>query len=106
MPYLNQTKKLKIPVELDRRIKLNDVQKQEIIDLYRTTITSQRKLAKLYGVSRRLIYFILNPDKLEECKQRRLEKGTTYYDKEKHRVYMQEHRTYRQKLYLENKLEE
>ena len=56
MPYKHKEKL--IPLEHDRRVKLNDTQRQEIRELYSSGSYSQRGLAKLYGVSRRLIVFI------------------------------------------------
>lgn len=90
--------------ELDRRIKLTDEQREEI---KRNPLgLSQRRLAAMYEVSRRTIQFILAPEKLEENKKRREERGGTkqYYDKEKHRIAMKEHRDYKSKLYKEGKL--
>ncbi|HAX18414.1 MAG TPA: hypothetical protein DCY00_07465 [Actinobacteria bacterium] len=83
----------------DRRIKLTDEQRKEIPEKYLSGI-SQRKLAKMYSVSRRLISFIINPSVYEENLKRREERGGTkfYYDKKKHREYIKDHRRYKQKL--------
>ena len=104
MPY-KHIEKL-IPIEHDRRVKLNDTQRQEIRELYDSGSYSQRGLAKLYGVSRRLIIFILDPLKHQANIARRKERLETksYYDKDKQRAYMQSHRQYKQQLYLDNKL--
>ncbi len=55
--------------QYDRRQKLTPEQKSEIAFRYATTDISQRKLAEEYGVSRRLITFIVNPEE---------DKGTGY----------------------------
>jgi len=91
-----------IPIKnekLDRRVKLSDAQKKEI---YKNELDlSQRKLANKYGVSRRTIQFILDPEKLKENLKRREERGGTmvYYDKEKQRNYMKNHRDYKKELH-------
>lgn len=83
---------------LDKRVKLTSEQRHEIF-LNKEGL-SQRSLAKLYGVSRRTIQFILDPDKLKENLKRREERGGTkqYYDKEKHKDYVQSHRLYKKEL--------
>ena len=104
MPY-KHIEKL-IPIEHDRRVKLNDTQRQEIRELYDSGSYSQRGLAKLYGVSRRLVTMILDPLKHQANIARRKEllKTKSYYDKDKQKAYMQSHRQYKQQLYLDNKL--
>ena len=104
MPYKHKEKL--IPLEHDRRVKLNDTQRQEIRELYSSGSYSQRGLAKLYGVSRRLIVFIIDPSKHEANVARRKEllKTKSCYDKDKNAAYMRSHRQYKQKLYVENKL--
>lgn len=99
MPYKFETQKKVIPKQpqTDRRIKLTEQQKDEI----RATIgMSQRELAALYGVSRRTIQFVKNPDSLAENIARRNERGGSmkYYDKEKHRQYMKKHRNHKSEL--------
>lgn len=104
MPY-KHIEKL-IPIEHDRRVKLNDIQRQEIRDLYDSGSYSQRGLAKLYGVSRRLIVFILDQSKHEAnvARKKELLETKSYYDKDKNAAYMRSHRQYKQQLYLDNKL--
>jgi hypothetical protein len=105
MPYKCENSKLKIKPENDRRVKLTAEQKAEIKKLYGKV--SQRKLAKAYGVSRRLIIFIGCPEKKVRDLQLRQERGGTaiYYDKEKHLKSMKKYRHHKQELYLSNKLE-
>ena len=59
MPY--KSEKIKLPEKLDRRIKLDAVDKLIIKLLYGTF--SQRYLAKMFNVSRRTIQFTGDPDK-------------------------------------------
>jgi Zn-dependent peptidase ImmA (M78 family) len=102
MPYLSE--KIKIAkTKHDKRCKLTDVQKEEIREEYKDPESSQRKLARKYNVSRRLIQYILDPEKLKENRRRRLERGgwRQYYDSEKNTKYMRTHRAYKQKLHIE-----
>lgn len=90
--------------DLDRRFKLTDEQRVEIKELYDTgnkELYSQRKLAAAYGVSRRLITFIVSPEMYEEHKRQYREKGGSmrYYDKDKHTAAIKEHREYKKQLY-------
>jgi hypothetical protein len=84
--------------DLDRRVKLSDLQKEEILEL-RGTVT-QISVAIGYGVSRRTIQFIWFPEQLIENKKRRAERGGSkqYYDKDKHNLAMKEHRAYKRDL--------
>jgi hypothetical protein len=104
MPYKNQTLKLLIPKELNRRVKLTTQDKDSIRESYKLGHTSQRALASLYNVSRRLIQFVLSPDKYEESKRIRNTRHTRYYNKEKQKEYIKKVRHYRQELYKEDKL--
>ena len=98
MPYKFDTDKKLIPKELSRKIKLTEDQRQEIRDLYGKV--SQRKLAAIYGVSRRLVVFIGCPEKYEKSKERRKINGKfgAYYDRDKQRVYAKKVRDYRKEL--------
>lgn len=106
MPYKFQTDKKKIPKKLDRRVKLSDDDKQQILRLRKEEGLSQRKLAQEFGVSRRTIQFILNPEKLEENNRRRAERGgsTLYYNKEDNTRNQQNHRRYKKQLQDKNQL--
>lgn len=96
MPY--KTEKLKLDSKfLDRRVKLLDCQKEMVVWWRNERNLSQRKLAEMFGVSRRTIQFILDPRKLKENKERRKERGGSkqYYDKDKNNQYMKTHRKYK-----------
>lgn len=99
MPYKFETDKLKIPRELDRRVKLPLEKHQEIRELADKGM-SQRKIASLYGVSRRLIVFILFPERLEKLKKN---KKQYKYPKEKHSLWAKNTRNY--KKLISDKLE-
>jgi len=100
MPYKFETNKIKLNPLDDRRRKLTDEDKKEIKYLYMKNIGgiyhSQRYLARRYNVSRRLIIFIGDEEKLkihkENCKKRGWKK---YYDTEKRRIVQKEHRDYK-----------
>lgn len=103
MPHKFEKDHVHLPKGKDRRIKLTDEQREEI--RLNPDNLSQRKLAEKYGVSRRLITFILNPDAQEQNKQRRAERGgwKQYYDKKTHAKSMKEHRQYKGKILKETK---
>lgn len=102
-----KSEKIKLPKQYDRRFKLSDEQRNEIREKYNKGIYSQQRLATEYHVSRRLIYFIINPDKYEISKEQYRERskdGRYKPDKESWNKAQKEHRQYKQKLYLEGKI--
>ena len=104
MPYKFETENLHIPQEYDKRRKLTEEDKEDIKALYERGGYSQRGLARLYNVSRRLIQFIIDPSSLEENIMRRKERGGSmqYYDKDKNKNYIKTHRHYKKDLYNKN----
>jgi DNA-binding XRE family transcriptional regulator len=105
MPYKYETDKLRIPRHLDARVKLSLEDREEIKELYNTGEISQRALARKYDVSRRLISFILFPEKEAKCKQQQKERGTPKYDPDIRNRYMAKHRRRKQELYLKGALD-
>lgn len=101
MPY--KSEKIKIEgTKLDRRRKLTEDQKAYIRWLREEEGLSQRKLAAIFGVSRRLITFILDPEKEKRSKERgkQLRKEGRYkYTKEQWAEVMKEHRHYKEQLH-------
>lgn len=85
--------------EFDRRIKLTEEQKDEIIAL--RGVVSQRKCAAMFNVSRRTVIFLWYPERLEANKIRRQERGgwRQYYNKAKHRESIKDTRRYKEKIY-------
>ena len=107
MPY--KSEKIKLPKEHDRRIKLTDEQREEIREKYSTGLYSQRALAREYGVSRRLISFVLDDEKYQKCREQFKERradGRYKPTKEEWAKTQKEHRQYKQKLYVDGKLTE
>ena len=84
----------------DRRRKLSDSDRKELLECKGTM--SRREAARAFGVSRRLVVFTWFPERLEAHKEKRKGCWSFYYTKEKHRVSMREHRTYKAVL-LNNK---
>jgi len=89
---------------IDRRIKLSKEDIEEIKILHAEG-TSIHKLAKIFGVSRRLIQFKLYPERYESVRRRRKENGKDgrYYDKEYNTKAITEHREYKKNLLKTNK---
>lgn len=107
MPY--KCEKIRLSREQDRRIKLTDEQRDEIRHKYSTGLYSQRSLANEYGVSRRLITFVLDPNKYEHSREllkERRKDGRYKPTKEEHKMIMREHRAYKRELYLKGELKE
>lgn len=106
MPY--KSEKIKIAgTSLDRRRKLTEDQKEYIRWLREEEKLSQRQLAAMFGVSRRLITFILDPDKEKRNKARAKQlraEGRYKYAKEEWAETMREHRHYKEKLHKDGKI--
>lgn len=100
MPYKFEKTPINNPLN-DKRVKLTSEDREKIKEEYATGLVSQNSLAKQYGVSKRLIQFILNPSKEKIAKAQFAErqKDGRYYDKNKHRKYMKNHRKHKKDLY-------
>lgn len=107
MPY--KSEKIRLSREQDRRVKLSEAQREEIRQKFNSGGYSQRALAREYGVSRRLISFILFPEKAaiakEQLKERKAD-GRYKPSKEQWAATVREHRRYKQELYKAGKLKE
>lgn len=102
MPY--KSEKIKIAgTKYDRRRKLTEADKEEIRELVGLSV---REIARRYGVDKRLIQFILYPERLAKSKLDRASRGgsSAYYDKDKQRDYMKKHRRYKQELYVKGEI--
>jgi ribosome-binding protein aMBF1 (putative translation factor) len=101
MPY--KSEKIKIEgTKLDRRRKLTEDQKEYIRWLREEEGLSQRKLATMFGVSRRLITYIIDPEKEKRNKaiqKQHRQEGRYKYTKEQWAEVMREHRHYKEKLH-------
>jgi len=76
----------------DRRLKLPAEEHQNIIKMYQNGEYSQRQLADMYGVSRRLIRYILAGSPKQNIDWR------TYYNKNKHNEAVRNNRKYKQSI--------
>lgn len=102
MPY--KSERIKIAgSKYDRRIKLTDQDKDDIKNMVGMSI---RGIARMYCVDKRLIQFILYPERHQKNLLDRKNRGGSmqYYTKEKQREYMKAHRQHKQTLYLQNKI--
>lgn len=104
MPF--KSEKIKIEgTKYDRRVKLTQRDKDKILSL-RNKI-SIHDLAKMFGVDRRTIQFVLYPERQRRNIELREERGGSmiYYDREKQNAYTREHRQYKHELYLKGKIQ-
>lgn len=92
MPYKTfTTERVLIPRDKKLTVKIPLSMHEEIRNRY-AVVKSQRKVALEYGVSRRLITFIIDSNKYERSKAIRRTKHKEYYDKNRNREYMRKFR--------------
>lgn len=103
MPFKSE----KLPLgKYDRRVKLNDVQRDEIKELRKQGL-SYAKIAKQYNVSKSLIIMVCNPDIAERNRLAFIERsreGRYKPNKEEWAATMREHRQYKEKLHKDGKI--
>jgi len=99
MPYAHIRKR--IPRELDRRVKLDDSDRREIVSLHKSGMAI-REIARRFEkmCSRRLIQYTIYPERLELVREqfRERRKDGRYYNKDKQRVAVKNHRRYKQSI--------
>jgi hypothetical protein len=103
MPYITDKQKIDCAF-FDRRTKLLPCQRERMIYLHNQGL-SQRKLASIFSVSRRLVQFVTCPEKkVKDLENRRDRGGSMAYYKggEEWAKTMREHRRYKYEL-LTNK---
>lgn len=99
MPYKTEKLALNSPF-LDKRCKLLPCQKQMMVWWWKEGM-SQRKLAKLFKVSKRLVQFTCMPEKLAKNKADREERGgwkQYYVGGEEWAETMKKHRRYKHNI--------
>jgi hypothetical protein len=98
MPRITDTIPIDCPF-LRKNTKLLPCQKEMVV-YWGKRGASQRRLANMFNVSRRLIQFILNPDAHKKNLERRHERGGSkmYYKKDEHTKAIREHRQYKKEL--------
>lgn len=105
MPY--KSEKIKLKGLQDRRRKLSDEQREEILQLYKTGNWSWSTLAEKYGVSKGAIGNIVSEVRKNSLRSYRKANWSNYkLDKKTRNEYTKNWRRYKQKLYLEGKLKE
>jgi len=89
---------------LDRRVRMLPCQKEMVVHLYNRG-ASIHSLSRMYKVSKRLIQFIIFPERKEANYQRRVERGGSmaYYDRDKHKASMKKHREHKKEIFKTNK---
>lgn len=100
MPSKTDNIKIDCPF-IDRRVKLLPCQKEMVVYYYNKGF-SQRKIAKMFNVSRRLIVFIIYPDRLIKNYEARLDNGGSaqYYKGGKEwATTVRTHRQYKKSLF-------
>lgn len=95
MPYKTEKLKLDSPF-YDRRTKILPCQKLLIPSLWESNM-SIRAIAKRYKVDKRVIQFILFPERHEKNLRDREERGGSkqYYNREENNEAQREHRAYK-----------
>lgn len=93
--------KIKLPRNLDRRIKLSEQDKFEILNLIKYTDLSNAEIGTIYWVHRKTIYLMRNPKQKEkEREQYRIRRlDWRYYNKDKHREAIQNTRKYKHLIF-------
>ena len=94
---------LRVGKEKDRRIKIQCTEHNYIIYRHNNG-EAIRAIARDYGVDKRLIQFIIYPERKELNYKLRLARGGSkiYYNKDKWRETMREHRNYKKSLLIKN----
>jgi len=99
MPYKTDRMKIDCPF-MDRRTKLLPCQRERMISL-RNLGYSQRKLAAIFSVSRRLVTFVTDPQKkVKDLENRRDRGGSAVYYKggKEWADTMKDHRRYKHSI--------
>lgn len=99
MPYWFEDKKLKIPYKEDRRRHLTEEDKEDIKMFHYDFGLGIREISRLYEnkCSRRMIQFVLFPERLEKVKS--YYSWKKYYTKKKRAEYMRKYRKHCKELF-------
>lgn len=103
MPYKSES--IRLQGLQDRRRKLTDEQRELIKKMYSTGDWSLNKLAAQFGVSKKTILLLVNPNSADRAKEYRKENWREFQKpKEERTRATREHRRYKQALYLSGQL--
>lgn len=100
MPADTKLKGIKLQgTMLDRRRKLTEENKRDIRDYHRQGC-SIHEISRVFGVSRRLVQFIVFPERQVKNLIDRAERGGSkqYYDKKKWKFVMRRHRAHKREI--------
>ena len=99
MPYKSEKYPLADPF-LKKSTKLLPCQK-EMVKYWHEHGSSINRIARMFKVNKRLIQFILFPERAKKNRELRQDRGGSqiYYVKEKHTQAIREHRNYKQELF-------
>jgi hypothetical protein len=97
MPFKTDKLSLDDPF-LRRNTKLLPCQRERIVALHNSG-ASIHSLSRMFKVSRRLIQFVIYPERMDKVKEHHKDRGgsSVYYKKEKHTDAIREHRQYKYK---------
>ncbi len=97
--------KLTVGKEFDRRRKLTDEQKAEIVEKYSTGLYSLQNLADEYGVSKKTILLTVNPESKKKDHENCKNNWRNYQQTgEQRNKTMRDHRHYKKKLFEDGKI--
>ena len=103
MPY--KSEKIILPEHLDRRRKLTSADKAAIESRYKNGLGSMNALAKEYGVSKKTILLIVNPEAKAKNDKHIKDNWRKYQTHgEEHARVIREHRQYKQSLYVKHEI--
>lgn len=103
MPYKSES--IRLQGLQDRRRKLTDEQKEMIKEMYATGDWSLNKLANEFGVSKKTVLLLVNPDSADKAKEYRKENWREFQRTREERTRAtREHRRYKQSLYISGEL--
>ncbi len=104
MTYKSDT--MRLPAQLDRRVKLLPCQRRMIPVMYASGLYSGNGLAREWKVSKRVIQFILCPDRqIKNLKDRAGRGGSKqYYDKTENTAAVRNSRRYKHECYKRGEL--
>lgn len=90
----------KLPREKSKRVKIPLSDHESIRSRVLSKSAGVREIAREYGVDKRLIQFIVYPERKEKNLKLRAQRGgwKKYYDKDKNTEYMRKHRIHKHEL--------
>jgi hypothetical protein len=83
----------------DRRVKLLPCQRERVIVMHKEG-ASINSIARMFNVNKRLIQFIIFPERQKLNLEHRKDRGgsSIYYDRQKHTDAVREHRNYKKQI--------